>query len=424
MNDIRVETLLIAASQTQPAASSAFVNDTMQRIRRLPRPVVAGSWFNNFTSLRFRRPQFALVVAAIAITVSLVGFSGYAYAIGSDPLSLIKRIIEGDKVKVEYQGRQFEHGVAQTYSDAAVTAFAELNTVEGLAFAANNAGAIPKNGVEYLGVPYGYSAPYVYPTLGTITHVTDASIIIQQQYVLGDKTNASHDMQHTITIPRSAELEFFKEATPAAIGPNDVGRLVQLRQSQAVKHHIGSPQKAEIVTRYFVFALQHSLADFKEADKATTNPENTKQLSTSGLIERNFGKLDDRCVNNGADLCNPAIWSNDGQSLYGKFETSNRDAIPFGEGVGPGKAQPNLMLRNVYGVLTTIMPETIIIKGSSGSEWTLHFTAAQRASFKASWGSELKVGDKIGGSILQGLEELDNRTVAGDHIYSLMRIKS
>ena len=46
----------------------------------------------------FRTGHFVVVVT------SVIGFSGYAYAIGSDPMTLIRRWISGQTVMIDYDG--------------------------------------------------------------------------------------------------------------------------------------------------------------------------------------------------------------------------------------------------------------------------------------------------------------------------------
>ena len=420
MNDAHTEALLIGATNKNNQ-TTAFVSSVMTRIERMSPRVTRR---RRFGMVQFTRPRFAFGLAALALATSIAGFSGYAYAIGTNPVSLITRIISGDTVKVEYKGRHFEYGKRQSYNDVAVTAFAELNTVNGLAFAASNAGAIPKDNTEYLSTPYGYQTPYTYPTLGEIADVTGTSVTIVQRYMLGDKTNASHDMMQTIILPRTSDMQFFKEAKASPVTLKDVGRIVELRQEKATKHILHSQTKASITTRHFIFALNHTLDDFKAADKATTGSNSAMEPALSGIIEKNFGQLDNRCLNNGADLCSPALLSNSSKSLYGKGRgNSNPNVIQFGEGVGLSDGQPEVILRNIYGKLIKIQQDTIAIRSSSGATWTLHFTAVQRQNYSATWKSDLKIGDMVGGSILQDLSSLDVRTVASDHIYNLMRVQ-
>src|SRR4051812_28106770 len=133
MNDIQIEVLLIGAAKTNTSTTNSFVNRTMERIQQTA-PKARPKRRYGVAALRLTRPQFVWRLAALILAVSVISFSGYAYAIDSNPIALIKRIVVGDMVKVEYKGRHFEHGKAQTYSDAAITAFAELGTIEGLYF--------------------------------------------------------------------------------------------------------------------------------------------------------------------------------------------------------------------------------------------------------------------------------------------------
>src|SRR5690348_13001346 len=140
MNNIQFDTRLVAATNRRSDDTNIFVKDVMQKIKVLhaadnmtaPKQTV----WQRFICLP--APQRIAMGVLAAVVVSVASFTGYAYAIGSDPVSLIKRWIEGDKVKVEYQGRQFEYNKSRNYSDAAVTALAEANTVSQLFFRAQN----------------------------------------------------------------------------------------------------------------------------------------------------------------------------------------------------------------------------------------------------------------------------------------------
>ena len=149
MKSRRIEKLLIE-SRRETHNNIHFVDAVMERVAKIPSKKSPLQWLR----VRLTYKQLALGAFTIAI-VSVFSFSGYAYATGTDPLALIKRLITGDTVQIEYRNRQFEHGISQNYSDAAISAYAELRTVEAIAFAAEHANAIPKDGIEYVSLTYG-----------------------------------------------------------------------------------------------------------------------------------------------------------------------------------------------------------------------------------------------------------------------------
>lgn len=421
MKSRRIEKLLIE-SRRETHNNIHFIDAVMERVAKIPSKKSPLQW----PRVRLTYKQLALGAFAIAI-VSVFSFSGYAYATGTDPLALIKRLITGDTVQIEYRNRQFEHGSSQNYSDAAISAYAELNTVEAIAFAAEHANAIPKNGVEYVGLTHGMKASHIYPTIGVIADVTDNSIVIEQKYLLGDKMNPSQDIANTITIDR-ADIRYYTESKIVEIDKTAVGNLIELRQNRSLKHVIKSGLTPQVVLQSYVFKLSHSLSDFKEADTATRQLDSIQKEATSGLIEKHFGGFSNRCLNNAGDICNNH--SQKVRSLYGYnrsqdgwFSISNPNAVLFGEGLTDSDIQPtNLLLRAISGDITEITSDTIVIKNQSNSLWTVSLSEAQREKFKVFWKLNIKVGDKISGLVLQDITDLDSRNIVDKYVHSLNQI--
>ena len=421
MKSRRIEKLLIE-SRRDTHNNIHFVDAVMERVENAPRRQHHMQWLR--AKLTYKQSAFGILAIAL---VSVFSFSGYAYATGTDPLALIKRLVAGDTVQIEYKNRQFEHGTGRSYSDAAISAYAELHTVDTIAFAAEHANAIPKDGIEYVSLTYGMKTPHIYPTIGIVADITDSSIVIEQKYLLGDKMNPSRNITESITIDR-ADTQYYMESKLIEIDKTAVGSLVELRQKQSLRHVIGSGLIPQIATQSYIFPLSHSLDDFKEADSATQQPDSAQQQATSGLVEKNFGGLSNRCLNNAKDLC--SSHSQEVRSLYGYnknkdgwFSISNPNATAFGEEISDDSVQAaNLLLRAISGTVAEITPNTIIIKNQSHSLWTLSFSNAQREEFKEYWKLDIKIGDKISGLILQNIANLDSRNISDTHISSLVQI--
>jgi hypothetical protein len=418
MKDINLETRLVAASPHSDHTNT-FVKDTMQKIKT--QHIKTPLW-QRFAQTH--RLAFAALVIAI---VAMVSFTGYAYAIGSDPISLIKRWIEGDKVKIEYDGRIFEHGKSRKYSDAAITAYAEMNTVNELAFKAINAFTVPKNGVEHVDDVYSRGF-YEYPILASLEDINAPSdtAAIAKKYVFGDKMNPSRKLASPAVLPTKS-IQLYKKGEPATLGAEDKGTLVMLFTNKYIAHTIGTDQIKQ-VTVYFAFALNHTVDDFVEADKA--NAEGLKQASDAEqpLYEPAWGGLSTTCMNNGADVCDDEkLARGEGQGLYdepGEYgRRQNPDAIAYGEGVATQEDQPfELLQRNLQGTIVAIDDTYITLQTSSGANWRLAYPQSYRSDFAKLWGKPLQVGDKIAGMILQSVRDLDNRTVDNTHISALVRI--
>jgi hypothetical protein len=370
--------------------------------------------------MRLPAPQRIALGIAAAVIVSSAGFTGYAYATGSDPISLIKRWIEGDKVKVEYQGRHFEYGKTHNYSDAAVTALAEANTVQGLAFQAINSLQVPRNGVEYVDVPPSDQSPHQYPFIATLTQVTSTEATLHKVYLWGDKMDPSHDLDETVVIP-AGTLKYYLKGEPAAAAQ---GTLLMVFPNEALRHEI-STNTVRRESLYFGFVLSHDLASFKDvASKGVSTAD-----KNAPIFETSWGGLSNICGNNGADTCDVTKYSQ--PSNQGLFVTSsatmtgyNPDAIAYGEAVPINGAQPaGIISRNLAGTVTAIDDVSITIATSSGAHWKLAYSKAGQMAFKQRFGTSISKGDALVGIVLESVDNLNNRTIAHDHIMNLERLK-
>jgi hypothetical protein len=418
MNDPRFDARLVAATNRRSDDTNTFVKQTMLKVSALepakPKPA--------FWRLAFAH-RVAFGIVAI-VMVSMLAFTGYAYAIGSDPLSLLKRWIEGDKVKIEYDGRVFEHGKSHTYSDAAITAYAELNTVSDLAFRAMNAFTIPKDGVEHISDIY--DTDYVYPVLATIEKVEGPHITLAQRYLAGDKMNPSRELD-TPMVTNLGSFKLYKKGEPATPTNEDKGTLVKVFVNKYIAHTIGT-DRIKRVKIHFAFALSHKLQDFIEADKA--NAEGLKPASDAEqpLYEPGWGGISSVCLNNGADACTDGkLSTGKGEGLYdvtGEHgRRMNYDAVAYGEGVPLGESQPmDLVQRNLEGKIVAIDNTHFTLETSSGAKWRLEYPQAKRTNFAKVWGRPLAVGDRLAGMILQSVRNLDDRTADDKHMSQFVRI--
>lgn len=433
MNDIRLDATLVAAANRRSDDTNTFVTNTMKKIRILhaadslaqPQPKPMSLW-RRF--IRMPVPQrIALGVVAAAV-VSVASFTGYAYAIGSDPVSLIKRWVEGDKVKVEYQGRHFTYGKTRNYSDAAITALAEVNTVIGLNFKAVNDLQVPKtDGYEYVDVPSGDREPYQEPYFATVTLVSPTEVTLHKTYMWGNKMDPSHDLDETITLPITS-FRYFAKGEPVSPAAALNGTLILVFPTEAIRHQIGTKNIAH-EDIYFSFALSHDLASFKEV-AAKGLPESDK---SSPLYETSWGGLGTICSNNGADTCDISKLSQPGnQGLFAVQKGPNTlrnnynpDAIKFGEAIPMDGKQPSgIINRNLEGKIITLSDQAITIKTSSGARWQLAYTKAEQKAFADANATGLRVGDTLGGMVLESITNLDNRSIDHQHIMSLERYKN
>lgn len=415
MNDARFDAKLVAATPRRSDDTNTFVQATMRKIRILHAEDTtdpAPTWF------RFNRHKLAFGVIAAAI-VSVVGFTSYAYAIGSDPISLIKRLVVGDTVKIEYQGRQFEHGKNHAYSDAAVTAFAEINTVTDLAFRAQNRLYTPSGGVEYVSLPPSMDPANAYqnPYFATITAVTADSVTLHKKYMWGNKMLSSQDLDETITVPL-ADFHHFVAGEPSA---PDQNQLAMVFADTSIRHEIAANTSTKVVT-YFSFAFNHDLAAVKEASFTGYPASQAEQV----LFEPSWGGINDRCLNNGADVCDINRFSkqeNDGL-FPGTYESRMNAYNPAGSwAISDSGSDSDVIPRNIMGKIVRLGATGITVRTSSGAEWELGYSQAQRTTFKHRYGYELQVGDTLVGQIAQSIYGLNSRSVDNTHIISLERIK-
>jgi hypothetical protein len=431
MNDIQLDTRLVAATNRRSDDTNTFVNSTMQKIKvlhaadSLAKPPAPTRFWQRFG--RLPMPQRIALGVLTAVVISIASFTSYAYATGSDPVSLIKRWVEGDKVKVEYQGRQFEYGKTRNYSDAAITALAEANTVWGLNFKATNDLQVPKtDGYEYVDVPQSDRAPFQYPYLATVTLVSPTEVTIHKVYLWGDKMNPSHDLNETANIP-APTFRYFAKGEPVSPAAALNGTLIMVFPSEAIRHRIGTKDIAH-EDIYFSFALTHDLASFKEvAAKGLPESDNN-----SPLFETSWGGLGTICGNNGADTCDISKMSQPGN--HGLFVAQkgpnalatgyNPDAIQFGEAIPMNGLPPtSIISRNLEGKISAISATSITITTSSGAHWQLAYTTAEQDAFAQRFGTGLRVGDKLGGTVLESITNLDNRNIDHQHIMSFERYK-
>lgn len=433
MNDIQLDTRLVAATNRRSDDTNTFVTNTMKKIRILhAADSLAGEAAKRATFwqqlTRIPVPQrIALGIVAAAV-VSIASFSGYAYATGSDPVSLIKRWVEGDKVKVEYQGHKFEYGKTRNYSDAAITALAEVNTVIGLNFKAANDLQVPKtDGYEYVDVPSGERGPYQEPYFATVTLVSPTEVTLHKAYMWGNKMDPSHDLDETITLPITS-FRYFAKGEPVSPAAALNGTLIMVFPTEAIRHQIGTKNIAH-EDIYFSFALTHDLASFKEV-AAKGLPESNQNAP---IYETSWGGLGTICGNNGADKCDVAKLSQPGnQGFYAVQKgpdtlrnSYNPDAIRFGEAIPMNGVQPSgIISRNLEGKISAINDAGITITTSSGAHWQLAYTKAEQDSFASANKTGLRVGDAIGGMVLESITNLDNRSIDHQHIMMLERYKN
>jgi hypothetical protein len=426
MNDVQLESRLLTARPE--GATSSFTESVMEQIKHNPAHAALPISGRLNQLMGYARLHRAVALAAIIVLVSIISFTGYAYAIGSDPFSLLRRWTVGDHVNVDYKGRTFEYGKARNYSDAAITAFAELNTVSGLYFRASNEFLVPRNGVEYVNNPYDET--YVYPWVGVIDRVDGDTAYLHKQYTLGDKVVASTASDEAVTLP-TKNVSAFVKGEHAAASQLAPGTIVAVYHESFMAYKTGSGVKAVPHPHYFVFGLIHSLSDIKEADQANQTGQAKDLGESQGLFEPSWGGVSNICMNNGADTCDiDKLAGQAGESLYDDRdssldskipERSNPDAIAYGEGVADNAQQPDgIIMRNTEGKITKLTAAQITIKSSSGQQWILAFNDAQQKAF-AQTHSPLKIGDRLGASVLESVYNLDNRTIDTQHINIIKR---
>lgn len=436
MKDRDLEVLLLAARTRKAGEYSPFTQAVMSRIKRgqTVHRVLSGQkrgGWHNF--LRFLRLHKLVTAIAAIIILTVTSFSGYAYATGTDPVTLIKEIKElivkrevvGNEVRATYDGREFRYDKSVAYSDIAITAFAELNAIDLLAFHADNAFTIPRDGVEHVTDPF--NTQYNHPWIGVIERVDGESVAIRKQYMAGNikAGDRSRHYDELVTLPGS-DVSLFVEGVPADTSASAVGQLVQVYQRYYIRHWSRSDKQPAHVSHYFAFALKHSLAEIQAMRETTERAFAEQDLLP--IYETYSGGLTDICMNNGADRCNVKTLTGGGgvslyvaQGSYG-YARGNPDVIAFGEMVGPGEEQPaGIIQRHVDGTITKITNKGLTIKTSSGASWTLEYSAAQQEAFNRRASRPLQVGNRLIASILESVYNLDNRFIDSSHIYEIIR---
>lgn len=422
-----IETRIID-SRPQGRGNKEFVTRTLNAIKQAKTSETFGEVLRTTKVnqkenlfMRFVKVHRALAVGIVIVMALSLSFTGYAYASGTNPVALIRKLINGGKtVEVEYEGRKFQYGSKNNYSDAAITAYAELNTVSDLHFRASNAFQIPKDGIEHVSDPY--NTKYVYPWTGTIESVNAQTVRIHKQYIVGDKVEPSKQVDEYIELPKE-RLNSYKQGEIIDSSALTSGDVVMVYQDAYLEHRSGSSSKPSSITQYFVFGLTHDLASIQEAAQGTKGESD----DTRTLFEPSWGGATNICLNNGADLCDAdKQGSTDGESLYVFTKSPNQpynnpDVIPFGEAVlDSSRAPKDLIIRNTQGKITSITNSSIVVKSSSGTFWTLDYSLSNQQSFGRNH-KPLSVGDNLVVSVVGSVNDLDNRHFDNQHIYAMQR---
>lgn len=424
MKDVKLDTSLVAASPYSDKTNN-FVNNVMTQVRKQSLAHHVSAKKPRFTFAKRHKIAWGI---AVFLLLSIVSFSGYAYAIGSDPISLITRIVQGNTVKVQYNGRKFEYGKARTYSDAAITAYAELNTVRSLDSRAASSFGAPKDGIEYFDdVLHPHN--YMYPTVGTVTSADDTSVTLTQLYLLGDKMNPSRDISESLAA-NADNVYFYKNGEPAKLTAADLHSPVAIFGHKLIRHDIAT-NLVKQVTVYFVFALTHPLADIKEANAGTSS----QNQQDTPLFEPNWGGMSNMCYNNPSDTCdNDKIGHDQGEGMFVSAQSKaytggheggnmyNADTMPFGESA-PNGSPLGIMQRNVQGAIIAMDDTTITIRTSSGAEWHIAYTTAERHAFDNLHARKpLRIGDQLAIGVLQSVYDLNNRVIDHTHVMFALRL--
>ena len=427
----------LASSAPIRQATSKFTDNVMTHIASLPASPRRRPTINYWRNLHLPARYALIALAIVVITAS--SFSGYAYAVGTDPISLIRRWVEGDKVHVEYQGREFSHGKKLTYSDAAITAQAELNTVDIAHFTATNEMMRPQDGIEYVDNPalYGYEN-YIVPKLAYVTKI-GSTIKVHEVLTLGnDKMSRPEVVDNTYEI--AADTFRYYDTLKLTSPVDGEETLVALYQNNYLRHQIGSGDTATPVRISFAFRLTHPEKDYVEIGEVTKDtPKGPFQdwrdqdSQLLGLVEENVGSSSPLCMNNGDDTCSDGydkFARGHGEGFYGiihdpdghSYLKGNQNVIAQGEAVtDTTQTRKDIISRGIQGAITHINTSFVTVKTSSGSEWRLAYTQPLQEKF-ASWcGKKLGVGDNVAGMIYQSIHDLDNRTVGSQYIYNFVR---
>ncbi len=385
----------------------------------------------------------AVVFAGVVLVVVFIGLSGYAYAHGTDPFSLIKRWVVGEQVKVIYQDpqtnkpREFSHGTKRTYSDLAVSAFAEVSLIDLLHFHAANAYTVPKDGIEYIEDPFRIE--YIAPRVGTIEQVNEENVVLHLTYSMGQsKMEPSQDIDERVTIPR-AYFYYYENGKPAAAQQSLAGKVVEVFQDQYLRHTQQSGKRPAPVDLYSVFAVSHPFEAIKEATTtkgavtANTDKELAEAISQQDIYEIGAGAWAETCLNNGADACPHAFRDERGENFfnanitpgdYGGPSRQNPNMIPFGEAIfEQTMTTRQYQLRHVEGNIVKIAADKITIKTKSGALWTFQYSVENQKDFAKVYGSPLKAGQLLAGGVIASVYDWDRRDFDNQYLFGMSRYR-
>lgn len=450
MNQRELDAYLLAS---RPAVKpySPFTQGVLSHIRQgelavQPRTPSKDMW-RSMSAFVWRTTSRRIVVLLLAsVIITFVGLSGYAYAQGTDPFTLIKRWVSGDQIRVTYQDpkdgtkREFSHGTKRSYSDLAVSAFAELSLIDLLHFHAANAYTAPKNGVEHISDPFRID--YKYPRVGIVEKVMEDHVVLHLTYSTGlGKVEASRAIDERITVPRT-QLFYYDQGKEAAMRPDAVGTLVEVFEDEYLRHVQGSGDRPVPVELFSVYKLSHSFESVREATTTSgpINAVNEAELKRVNeqqeLYELGKGAWANVCLNNGADSCPHAFkYEDTAQSLFNphitplapgqtSVNTTNPAALAWGEAVTEPTAAPRqYQLRSFEGRISKIAGDYITVKTPSGTQWHFQYAPEKQQRFTTHYGRPLKVGQLLVGSVIASVYDWDRRSFEDRQVYSVYRYK-
>lgn len=436
MNEYHFDQLLAVSRPLPINTNTEFTNAVISRIKLSGCATVSSSDKKKALAPRFIRSLWQHKIPAILVLLIIavtLGFTGYSYAIGSNPISVLKRWVVGDAVHVQYKHKTYVYGAQRSYSDAAVTAYAELQTTYQLFSDGSNSYTIPKNGVQHFLAPMDYTA-YQYPWLGTIIAVNNNGVTLHKQFITGDKMSPTQSVDEQVTLSLE-QYSLYIEGRDDTTSQAKIGAAVIVYEHSYYDHTIGSTDEPPTTAHYFVFQLNHSLNDAITASQLPTNFSDLSQSPIREEVERDgFSNLINLCLNNGGDTCFHLPRQGDGaQGLYGNIidpDTGKDYGIKSNPAVNyfqRGSVDPtntgtmsSLLMRNTEGKLVKITPSDITIKSSSGTLWTFAYDESLQRTFASTFGP-LKVGDGINVSMLSPLTDLDAHDFPTAQIYSMSR---
>jgi len=443
MNDKKLEVYLLAAKPID-GPYSPFTKSVIKAIRKSAEHGLhyekTSMWKSVHEFMRRSTLRRAVMLALVVLVVASIGLTSYAYATGTDPFSLIKRWIVGEQVRVTYHDpqtnreRQFSYGAKRTYSDLAVSAFAEISLIDLLHFHAANSYTVPKDGIEYIEDPFRIE--YIYPRVGTIEQVTNKEVTLHLTYAAGmSKIERSHDIDERVTIPREY-FYYYQDGRLAQVQESSVGKLVEVYQDQYLRHKQHAGQRPTPVDLYSVFALTHPMDAIRDATttkgpaQAETDEELQREISEQDLHELGAGAWAQTCLGNGADTC-PHAFNELGDNFfnekivsgsYGGSSPQNPDMLPFGEAItSPTAITRQYQLRHIEGKIDKIIGDQITIKTSSGALWTFQYSVDKQTAFARVYGKPLKPGQLIAGGVIASVYDWDRRDFDNQHVYGMSR---